>query len=62
MNNKNIKMIALIALLIYVVSPMDAVPGPIDDMILCLVYAMMNYKGLGIGGNRGEDETLTENK
>jgi len=58
--NKNMKIIALIALLAYVISPMDAVPGPVDDMILCLVYAIMNYRGFGIGENRGGDETLTE--
>ena len=59
--NKNMKIIALIALLIYVISPMDAVPGPVDDMILCLVYALMNYKGLGVGEDRSDEEKLTQN-
>lgn len=58
--NKNMKLIALIALLLYVVSPMDAVPGPVDDMILCLVYAFMNYKGFGIGDKRREDRRTEE--
>ena len=55
------KIIALIALLIYVISPMDAVPGPVDDMILCLVYALMNYKGFGVGEDHSDEEKLTEN-
>ena len=38
------KIIALIALLAYVVSPLDIAPGPMDDMIMCLLYAVMNYK------------------
>lgn len=53
--NKNVKIIALIALLMYVISPVDAAPGPVDDMILCLIYAIMNYKGLGIGDGRSAD-------
>lgn len=53
--NKNMKLILLIALLVYVVSPMDAVPGPVDDMILCLLYAVMNYKNIGIGTGSGEE-------
>lgn len=59
--NKNIKIIALIALLIYVISPMDAAPGPVDDMILCLVYALMNYKGFGVGEGRSDEEKLIQN-
>ena len=35
---------ALIALLAYVISPVDLAPGPMDDMIMCLLYAIMNYK------------------
>ena len=38
------KIIALIALLAYVISPVDLAPGPMDDMIMCLLYAIMNYK------------------
>ncbi len=60
--NKNMKIIALIALLIYVISPMDAVPGPVDDMILCLLYALMNYKGLGVGEDCSDEEELPQNE
>ena len=42
--DKKMKIIALIALLAYVISPVDAIPGPVDDMIMCLLYAVMNYK------------------
>ena len=42
--DKKMKIIALIALLIYVISPVDLAPGPVDDMIMCLMYAIMNYK------------------
>ena len=40
------KIIALIALLAYVISPVDLAPGPMDDMIMCLLYAIMNYKSI----------------
>ena len=34
MNNKNtFKILALVALLAYVISPVDALPGPADDII-----------------------------
>ena len=42
--DKKMKIIALIALLVYVISPVDLAPGPMDDMIMCLLYAIMNYK------------------
>ena len=44
--DKKMKIIALIALLIYVISPVDLAPGPVDDMIMCLLYAIMNYKSI----------------
>lgn len=44
--NKKMQIIALIALLIYVISPADLAPGPIDDMLMCLLYTAMNYKNI----------------
>ena len=44
--DKKMKILALIALLIYVISPVDLAPGPMDDMIMCLLYAIMNYKSI----------------
>lgn len=40
------KVLLLVALIMYVVSPIDAVPGPIDDIILCIVYAMSGRKNI----------------
>ncbi len=34
------KFLLLVALILYVVSPVDLVPGPIDDIILCLAYVI----------------------
>lgn len=45
MKNKNpMNILVLIILLIYVISPVDALPGPVDDTLLCLLYAFMNYR------------------
>ena len=52
--DKKMKIIALIALLAYVISPVDLAPGPMDDMIMCLLYAIMNYKSI-------PNEVLDEN-
>ncbi len=35
-----IKGMLLVLLIAYVVSPVDFCPGPIDDLIMCLVYAV----------------------
>ena len=35
--NNFIKMLILVAVLLYVISPIDAVPGPIDDVIVNLL-------------------------
>lgn len=43
MDNK-FKILVLVALVLYVLAPADLVPGPIDDVILCIVYAMTNKK------------------
>lgn len=37
MDNK-FKLVLFFALVLYVISPVDAVPGPIDDAILCVLY------------------------
>ena len=34
------KLLLLAALILYVISPLDLVPGPIDDIILCLAYVV----------------------
>jgi len=35
--NKITKILALVIMMIYVVSPFDACPGPIDDLIVILL-------------------------
>lgn len=41
MKNKT-NILILAALILYVLSPVDAVPGPIDDVILMVIYAIAN--------------------
>ena len=38
------KVLFLILLAAYVISPIDLMPGPVDDMIMCLLYALYNKK------------------
>ena len=46
MDNGFVSVMLLIFLIAYVVSPIDAVPGPIDDVILCLMYAASGRRGI----------------
>lgn len=41
------KVLILIALIAYVVSPVDFVPGPIDDAIMVTVY-LLNSRNNGV--------------
>lgn len=41
-NNNLFNIVLLIVVILYVVSPADLVPGPIDDIILMLLYARAN--------------------
>ena len=40
MENSAMKTVLLILLIIYILSPVDAVPGPVDDLILLFLYSM----------------------
>ena len=42
--NGFLKIIFLMLVVIYVISPIDMVPGPIDDVLLLLVTVASNYK------------------
>lgn len=42
--NGFLKIIFLMLVVIYVISPIDVVPGPIDDVLLLLVTVASNYK------------------
>lgn len=46
--NGKIKILLLIALIFYCISPIDLVPGPIDDIILCIIYAISSRRGLRV--------------
>ena len=35
--NNSMKTLILVVVLVYVISPIDAVPGPIDDVIVALL-------------------------
>ena len=41
-NNRILSILLLVAVAIYVVCPADLVPGPVDDVILMLLYALTN--------------------
>ena len=45
MSNKIIKVFLLVLLALYVALP-DPIPGPIDDVILCLFYTLSARKQL----------------
>ena len=45
-NNNALSILLLVALILYVVSPVDAVPGPIDDVILLVMYGIANRRAL----------------
>lgn len=37
MNNNVVKCMILVLMILYIVSPIDACPGPIDDLIVLLI-------------------------
>ncbi len=43
------KWLVLAVLAIYVVSPADFLPGPVDDLIAIFLYMAANRRGLQIG-------------
>lgn len=44
MNTRLVKLICLAAVLIYIVSPVDALPGPMDDLIVMLMGLAANQR------------------
>jgi len=40
MANGAMRALVLIFLILYIVSPVDAVPGPVDDLLLLILYSM----------------------
>ena len=59
-NNGVIKGMLLILVALYVISPVDAVPGPVDDLLMLLLTAAANmHKG---GSSRDLPEDTLEGK
>ena len=48
------KFLLLVALVLYVVSPLDFMPGPLDDIILCLAYVMVRRRKISRRVSVGE--------
>ena len=46
MERNTYSIILLVTLVLYAISPVDAAPGPIDDLILILMYAIANGRKL----------------
>ena len=44
MNNNFLKGILFALLVVYVISPLDLAPGPVDDLLLILLSAAANTK------------------
>ena len=51
------KFLLLVALIVYVISPVDLMPGPIDDIILCLAYIIVRHRSIS---QRGNDRKIDE--
>ena len=49
MNNGFVKGMLFALLIVYVISPADFLPGPIDDALAILIYYIVNKQNLGIG-------------
>lgn len=49
MNNGFVKGMLFALLIVYVISPADFLPGPIDDALAILIYYIANKQHLGIG-------------
>ena len=44
--DKKTSTVLLILLIIYCISPVDFVPGPVDDLLLCVAYYITNRKSI----------------
>ena len=57
-DNKIIKWLVLAILVVYVVSPADLLPGPVDDVIAILLYLAANKRDLRIGKKNDDVEVI----
>ena len=52
-------MLVLIVLALYVASPVDLAPGPVDDLIMLLIYVIANRRKLLQTGREKNDAYRT---
>ena len=57
-DNKIIKWLVLAILVVYVVSPADLLPGPVDDVIAILLYLASNKRDLRISKKNDDVEVI----
>ena len=57
-DNKFMKWLILAVLVIYVVSPADLLPGPVDDAIAILLYLAANKRDYKIGKKDDDIEVI----
>ena len=57
-DNKILKWLVLAILVVYVVSPADLLPGPVDDVIAILLYLAANKRDLRIGKKNDDIEVI----
>lgn len=58
MKNKFIQGMLFALLLVYVVSPVDFLPGPVDDILAILLYLAANKEKLGIGTGKRDNNQI----
>ena len=58
-DNKILKWLVLAILVVYVVSPADLLPGPVDDVIAILLYLAANKSDLRIS-KKNDDVTVID--
>ena len=57
-DNEIMKWLVLAILVVYVVSPADLLPGPVDDVIAILLYLAANKRDLRIGKKNDDVEVI----
>lgn len=56
--NKILNWLVLAILAIYVISPADLLPGPVDDILAILLYLVSNKNSFKIGKKNDEIEVI----
>ena len=58
MNKNFIKGVLFTLLVVYVISPADLAPGPIDDVIAMLIYYAAQKKNFGLPQKDADSEVI----